>query len=60
MPNVQEQVEIYIQEDMDVSKRSWLVATLENKKEIISAWLERGNHHLTICFEWDKYSHITL
>ncbi len=61
MSNLQERVEIYIQEDMDVSKRSWLVATLKHERGIVSAWFERGNHHrLTVLFERKHFSHITL
>lgn len=37
MSNGQEQVEIYIHKDMDVSRRSWLVAKLEQEQGIIGA-----------------------
>ena len=61
MSNGQEQVEIYIHKDMDVSRRSWLVAKLEQEQGIIGAWFEDGNHHrLTVHYERDHFSHITL
>ena len=61
MPNVDERVVIYIQEDMDVSKRSWLVASLEHYKGIISACFDHGDRHrLTIHFEHKHFSRITL
>jgi len=61
MADEQERVEIYIEEDMDVSQRSWLVATLEHKLGIVSACFEHGDHHrLTINFEHKHFSHITL
>jgi hypothetical protein len=61
MSNKQERVEIYIQEDMDVSQRSWLVAKLGHKRGIICAWFEGGDHHsLTVDYERDHFSHITL
>lgn len=61
MSNVNECVVIYTQEDMDVSKRSWLVASLEHYRGIVSAWFEHGDHHsLTIHFEREHFSHITL
>ena len=44
MSNEQERVEIYIQEDMDVSQRTWLVAKLEHERGIIGAWFEGGDH----------------
>jgi len=61
MSNEQEQVEIYIQEDMDVSQRVWLVAKLEHERGIIGAWFEDGNHHrLTVHYEREHFSHVTL
>ena len=61
MSNVDERVVIYIQEDMDVSQRSHLVATLEHNQGIVSAWFEHGDHHrLTIHFERKYFSRITL
>lgn len=57
----QGQVEIYIKEDMDITKRSWLIATFLYKEGIISAWFEREDHHqLVIRFEQDKFSNNTL
>ena len=61
MANEQECVGIYIEEDMDVSQRSWLVAALEHYRGIVSAWFEHGDHHrLTIHFEHKYFSHVTL
>ena len=61
MPNKQERVKIYLQEDMDTAKRSWLTPALEHEKGIISALFEHGNHHrLTIDFERDHFSYLTL
>ena len=61
MSNKQEPVEIFIQEDMDVSKRSFLVAKLEHESGIVSAWFVEGNHHrLTVQYEREHFSHITL
>jgi hypothetical protein len=61
MSNEQERVEIYIQEDMGVSQRSWLVAKLENDRGIIGALFEGGDHHrLTVHYERDHFSHVTL
>jgi hypothetical protein len=61
MSNEQDRVEVYIQEDMDVSQRSWLVARLEHERGIIGAWFEGGNHHrLTVDYERDHFSHLTL
>ena len=61
MSDVQEQVEIYIREDIDVTKRCWLIGALGRVNGIISAWFERGNHHrLTIRFEQGKLNHVTL
>jgi hypothetical protein len=61
MSNEQEKVEIYIEEDMGVSRRSDLVARLEQEKGIIGAWFEGGDYHrLTIHFEREHFSHVTL
>jgi len=61
MSNEEVQVEIKIQEDMDVSQRSWLVAKLEHIKGIISAWFDSEDHHrLTVHYERDHFSHLTL
>jgi len=61
MSNEQERVEIYIQEDMDVSQRVWLIAKLEAERGIIGAWFEGGDHHrLTVHFEPEHFSHVTL
>ena len=61
MSTVQEKVGIYIQEDMDVTKRSWLIAALGRKNGVISAWFEHENYHLlTVCFKREKFNHITL
>ena len=61
MPNKQEQVEINIQEDMDVSQRSWLMAKLEHERGIIGAWFKGGDHHrLTVHYEYEHFSHVTL
>ena len=61
MSNEQERVDIYIQEDMGVSQRSWLVAKLEIERGIISALFEGGDHHrFTVHYERDHFSHITL
>ncbi len=57
----QEQVEINIQEDMDVSQRSWLMAKLEHERGIIGAWFKGGDHHrLTVHYEYEHFSHVTL
>jgi len=61
MSNEQERIEIYIQENMDVSQRVWLVAKLEDEKGIVGAWFEGGDHHrLTVHYERDHFSHVTL
>ena len=61
MSNEQEKVEVYIQEDVDESQRSWLVAKLEHERGIISAWFEGGDHHrLTVHYERNHFSHVTL
>ena len=61
MSSKQERVEIYIQEDMDASQRSLLAAKLGHKRGIIGAWFEGGDHHhLTVHYERDHFSHITL
>jgi hypothetical protein len=61
MSNEQERVEIYIQEDMDVSRRAWLVAKLEDERGIVGAWFEGGDHHrLTVHFERNHFSRLTL
>lgn len=61
MPSKQEKVEINIQESMDVSQRSWLVTKLEHERGIISAWFEGADHHrLTIHYEHERFSHVTL
>ena len=61
MPNVDERIVIYIQEDMDVSKRSCLVASLGHYQGIISACFDHGDHHrLAIRYERKHFSHITL
>ncbi len=61
MSNEKERVEIYIQEDMNVSQRSWLVAKLEHERGIINAWFEGGDHHrLTVHYERNHFSHVTL
>ena len=57
----QRQVEIYIKEDMDMTRRSWIIATFLHKEGIISAWFEREDHHqLVIRFEQDKFNSNTL
>ncbi len=57
----QERVEIDLQEDMDVSQRSLLVAKLEHERGIIGAWFEGGDHHrLTVDFQLEHFSHVTL
>jgi len=61
MSNERERVEIYIQEDMDVSQRSWLVAKLEHERGIVGAWFGGGDHHrLTVLYERDHFSYVTL
>lgn len=61
MSNEQERVEIHIEEDINLSQRTWLVAKLEHESGIIGAWFEGGNHHrLTVRYERDRFSHITL
>lgn len=51
----------YIQEDLDVTKRCWLISALISKEGIISAWFEHGNNHrLIVHFDQDNFSHITL
>lgn len=61
MSNKQEQVEIYIREDMDASQRSWLVTKLEDERGIISACFKGIDHHrLTVHLERDHFTHITL
>ena len=57
----QKQIEIYIKEDMDLTRRSWLITTFLHKEGIISAWFEHEDHHqLVIRFEQDKFSSNTL
>ena len=61
MVKAAERVEIYIQEDMDVSQRAELTAKLEKESGIIDAWFKGGNHHhLTVNYEGDQFSHLTL
>jgi len=61
MSNQQERVEIDIQEDINLSQRTWLVAKLDHESGIIGTWFEGGNHHrLTVRYERDHFSHITL
>ena len=61
MSNEREQVEIFIQEDMDVSQRAWLVAKLEHERGIVGAWFKGGDHHrLTVYFDPNHFSHSTL
>jgi hypothetical protein len=61
MASEKEQVEIYIQEGMDVSQRSWLVAKLEHERGIIGAWFQGEDHHrLTVQYEREHFSHVTL
>ena len=40
MSAIPKQIEIYITEDMDVIRRSWLLATILYKEGIISAWFD--------------------
>ncbi|HEY5604727.1 MAG TPA: hypothetical protein VIM41_16620 [Gammaproteobacteria bacterium] len=57
----EETVEIDIQEDMEVSQRSWLVTKLEQEQGIIGAWFAGGDHHrLTVHYERGHFSHVTL
>lgn len=61
MSGTEEKVEIYIQEDMDVAKRSCLLSALEHEKGIVSVWFAHGNDHcLTVHFKHKHCSHITL
>jgi cyanophycinase-like exopeptidase len=61
MSNETEKVEIFIKEDLEASRRSDLVARLEQENGIVSAWFEGGDHHrLTIHYEHDHFSHLTL
>ncbi len=61
MSNEQEQVTIYIQENLNVSQRSFLVTKLEHENGIVSAWFEDGEtHHLTVLYESEHFSQITL
>lgn len=61
MSAIPKQIEIYITEDMDVIRRSWLLATILYKEGIISAWFDHEDHHrLVIRFEQDKFSNNTL
>lgn len=61
MSTVQEKIAIYIREDLDVTKRSWLISGLASKEGIISAWFEHENHHrLIVNFDQDKFSHLKL
>jgi len=61
MSNIEERVEINIQEDMDVSQRSWLITKIEHEKGIVSAWFEDGDHHhLTVHYDINHFSHVTL
>ena len=61
MSTVQEKVAIYIREDLDMTKRSWLISALISKEGIISAWFEHENHHrLIVHYDQDNFSHITL
>ena len=61
MPGKQEQVEINIQEDMDVSKRAELVAKLEYETGVVSAFFKGGDrHHLTVRYDTEYFSDVTL
>ena len=61
MSSEQEQVEIYIDEDVGVSQRSWLVAKLEHERGIVGAWFEGGDHHrLSVHYERERFSQVTL
>jgi hypothetical protein len=61
MPTKNNQVDIYIEQDMEVNQRASLVNKLEYEKGIISAWFEDGNHHrITIQYDPNHFSHTTL
>ena len=61
MSDEQEQVEIYIQENMDVPQRAELEMKLEHERGIVRAWFEEGaHHHLCVIFEPEHFSHGTL
>jgi len=61
MSTQQEQVEIYIDENMDSTQRSVLVAELEEERGIISAWFGGGDHHhLSVRYEQIHFSQATL
>lgn len=61
MSSEQEMIEIYINEDVDVSQRSWLAAKLEHERGIVGAWFEGGDHHrLAVHYEAKRFSHLTL
>jgi hypothetical protein len=61
MSTQQEQIEIYIDEELDATQRSVLVAQLEEERGIISAWFEGGDHHrLRVRYEQENFSQATL
>lgn len=61
MANEPEKIEIFIKEDLEAPRRSDLVSRLEQEIGIVSAWFEGGDHHrLTIHYEPDHFSHLTL
>lgn len=60
MSSEQVQVEIYINEDVDVSQRSWLSAKLEHERGIVGAWFGGDHHRLTVRYEPERFSHLTL
>ncbi|MFO7604442.1 MAG: hypothetical protein R6X06_11605 [Gammaproteobacteria bacterium] len=57
----EENVEVYIREDMDVTQRGWLVMKLEHEQGIVGAWFLGGDQHrLTVYYEREHFSNLTL
>jgi len=56
-----QKMEIFIKEDMDVTRRTALVARLEEESGIVGAWFESGSHHrLTVHYQREQFSPLTL
>lgn len=61
MVTTEERVEIQIEEDVNVAKRSLLVTKLEYERGIISAWFAKGDDRcLTVHYRPEHFSHATL
>lgn len=61
MSNEQKQVLVHIQDEMDVSQRSWLEAKLDHENGINAAWFDTDDpHRLVVQYEPDHFSHVTM